>query len=63
MNLVTHSLGINFYLLAPPQPQADLVLWADKIDQHYSETRLELLIKELSDELGASHDEFFIREL
>ena len=53
MNLVTHSLGINFYLLAPPQPQADLALWADKIDQHYSETRLELLIKELSDELGA----------
>ncbi len=47
MNLVTHSLGVNFYLLAPPQPQADLALWADKIDQHYSETRLELLIKRI----------------
>lgn len=53
MNLVTHSLGVNFYFLAPPQPAADLVLWADRLDQQYSETRLELLIKKLSDELGA----------
>jgi len=53
MNLVTHSLGANFYTLAPPQSENDVLFWAEQIDQLYSETRLESLIRNLSDELGA----------
>ena len=53
MNLVTHSLGVNFYLLAPPQSVSSLSLWAENIDQTYSEQGLEKLIRKLSDDLGA----------
>lgn len=53
MNLVTHSLGVNFYLVAPPQSSIDILSWAEKIDQQYSEIELEAVLRNLSDALGA----------
>jgi S-adenosylmethionine decarboxylase len=52
LNLVTHSLGVNFYLMAPPQSRSDILSWAKKIDQQYSETELEAILHNLSDALG-----------
>jgi len=53
VNLITHSLGANFYLVLPPQDPALVRQWAERTDEAFSEARLELLLRNLSLEIGA----------